>query len=482
MNSLKWRIAGWYLLLLLSVIIVTGFIVTASFQRILYDNTRGRLDRTMQDIVRSASPAANPVGDYNESIPVEQQLANSANLNHWASATTVVQLDTLQGQPEGKSENLGGLTIPPNKGLTSKNNTEYRVTELGGARYLIEDHLVSNGPGRTFVIHVAESLDQLNETFQRTQRTIASIIVLASIAVAGLSFLLASAAINPINELTLAMREIGSDHLNRRLQWRGRKDEIGKLAQTFDEMLARLEEAFARERQFISDASHELKTPLTSINANAQMLHRWADADERVRSESLSVIVNETAALAEMINGMLMLAKAESGDNLPLEPVFIGTVAADAVRSAEPRAREKGLYARLHAQQDVPIVLGNPSLLRHLIGNLMDNAVKFTDRGGIDVQVRRASQDAVVEVLDTGCGIETDEIPHIFERFYRADKSRSRAVPGTGLGLAIARSIARLHGGTLEAERRTGGGTCVRVRLPLISSASHAPTNTSAVQ
>ena len=466
MTSLRWRIAGLYALLLVAVIVATGVLVTVRFDSILTDNARARINRTMQDIARIANPAPNPFSDTTQSIPAEQLLANPNQLELWANTTTLVQINDSHGHPEGKSTNMGALTFPSATGLTRKADTSFvQWTSPQGSQYLIESRLFSS-TGRTFTMQVGEPLDQLNETFARTRTTIAGIILVASIAVLLLSLFLASQATNPLNELAIAMREIGSDRLDRRLKWTRRTDEIGKLAQTFDEMLGRLEEAFARERQFISDASHELKTPLTSINANAQMLARWGDADERIRSESLETIVNETSTLANMVNGMLTLAKADSGDSIPKEPIVLAPVAADAVHSAEGRAGDKNLFVRLHTIEPNVMVMGDGSLIRQMISNLIDNAIKFTDRGGIDVFIKGDGVTAIVEVHDTGSGIEVDEIPFVFERFYRADKSRNRAVPGTGLGLAIVRSIARVHNGTVAAERLAAGGTCFRVTFP----------------
>ncbi|MBV9027841.1 MAG: HAMP domain-containing histidine kinase, partial [Candidatus Eremiobacteraeota bacterium] len=249
--------------------------------------------------------------------------------------------------------------------------------------------------------------------------------------------------------------------------WRRRGDEVGRLAQSFSDLLSRLGETFARERQFISDASHELKTPLTSINANAQMLLRWGDRDPQVRTESLETIARESADLAAMVNGMLTLAKADRGDDIPKEPLSLAQIVHEVTQNAALRAAEKGLKIRF-THQGTPTVYGDAHLLRQLVGNLIDNAIKFSEHGEIGVAVGHDPRSAWIDVTDTGPGIPDEEQPHIFERFYRADKARSRAVPGTGLGLAIVRSIARVHGGEASVRRAAGGGALFRVSLPLL--------------
>ncbi|MDP9111378.1 MAG: HAMP domain-containing histidine kinase, partial [Candidatus Eremiobacteraeota bacterium] len=253
-------------------------------------------------------------------------------------------------------------------------------------------------------------------------------------------------------------------------KWKHRHDEVGRLAETFDELLARLEEAFARERQFISDASHELKTPLTSINANAQMLVRWGDRDASVLRESLETIASESAALAAMIARMLTLAKADSGDSIPKEPLALNDIVSEAVHSAQQAAVEKGLSLAFEAAKPPsPVILGDAGLLRQLLRNLIENAVKFTPAGGIKVRVSTSDGSACIDVEDTGLGIDPVDLPYIFDRFYRADKSRSRDIGGTGLGLAIVRSIARIHDGSVEVESKNLGST-FRVRFPLLKS------------
>jgi len=280
--------------------------------------------------------------------------------------------------------------------------------------------------------------------------------------------LIASQAIAPITRLSRAMRKIGSERLDLRLRGAQRSDEIGELTRSFNDLLARLQEAFARERQFISDASHELKTPLTSINSNAQLLLRWGDRDETIRRESLQTIQHESAELADMVNGMLMLAKADRGDAIPKEPVSLSLVAQEAVRGAAPRAAEKQLSLDLEVPSPSPLIEGDEHLLRQLVNNLVDNAIKFTRQGGVTVRIGQDERDAWIEVTDTGPGVPDDELAHIFERFYRADKARSRDVPGTGLGLAIVRSIARVHGGEIVARRAPSGGALFLVRFPKI--------------
>jgi signal transduction histidine kinase len=477
--SLKWRIALAYSALLIVAITAMSGLIVWQFQQILYDQARASVNATMGGIVQFAQQSATPFSLEDSPLGTLQFLFNSANLATWNSTNSYVQVDSGDGYPLAKTANLGGLTIPANDKLTPARDALYRQITLGGRSFLVEDRFLRQGIA-TAIVHVAEPLDTLQRTFARAQEAIGIVLGATVAAVVVFSIVLASQVTTPINELSLEMRELSSDRLalsagsfdgrRRRTDLRRRHDEIARLATSFNDLLSRLAEAFARERQFISDASHELKTPLTSINANAQMLLRWGDRDPAVLHESLETIARESADLAAMVNGMLTLAKADRGDEIPKEPLSLAQIAFEVTQNAKPRAEEKGITLGFEYRAK-PIVYGEAHLLRQLVGNLVDNAIKFTERGRVDVNVGETADSAWVEVADTGPGIPEQERPYIFERFYRADKARSRTVPGTGLGLAIVRSIARVHGGEASAGRSPTGGALFRVNLPRVKAA-----------
>ena len=466
MHSLRTRIALSYAILLVVVIAVTAVALNFAFSSILYDQAKARAVFSSDEIARVTNSGLSVLNE-----PVELILANQYNLDHWSGPQTLIQIDDAQGDTVGKSSNMGNLRFPAVTGLTpGKQRVTTQHTEFGNV--LVLDRPIASDGRVVAVAHIGEKLDLVDAARERAQVILLIVTIVASIAVVVASYAIARPAIDPINRLTHEIEEIGSDRLDRRLGWNGRSDEVGKLAATFDAMLGRLAQAFARERQFISDASHELKTPLTVINANAQMLARWADRDPKIRDESLQAIVAESAALAQMINGMLTLAKADSGEDIPKEPLPLDALAEDCVRHAQERARAKGLALRYVAldRATTPLVMGDENLIRQVITNLIDNAIKFTESGAIEVRAGIAGDRALVEVSDTGPGIAPAAAEHIFERFYRADASHSRAVEGTGLGLAIVRSIVRAHSGTVTVAERPGGGAIFTVLLPLLEA------------
>jgi signal transduction histidine kinase len=392
-------------------------------------------------------------------------LANKEQLDHWASVSEYIQIDTPQGYPIGKSSNMGDLRLASMPAGVKERFTFARDTD--GAPLLVFDRVLGR-EGKTIVIaHVAQRLDIIDRETRRAQTILVWATIVACIAVVVASLFIARSLVDPIVRLTGAMEEIGSEQLDRRLRWK-RRDELGRLAATFDAMLDRLQGAFARERQFISDASHEFKTPLTVINANAQLIRRWGDRDPEVRAESLDAIVDESARLAEMVGGMLTLAKADSGDQIPKEPLALNPLVADIVAHAHDRAAHKNLELRALLSPLGPYVLGDSALIRQLISNLIDNAIKFTEAGEIIVSVTPAPGVARIAIADTGVGIEPETAERLFDRFFRGDPSHSRAIEGTGLGLAIVQSIARVHGGSVTAAARPEGGSVFTVELPAL--------------
>ena len=277
---------------------------------------------------------------------------------------------------------------------------------------------------------------------------------------------LAGRALSPIDSITTAARDITAEDLSGRLELRLPDDEVGRLARTFDEMIARLDDAFRRQRQFAADASHELRTPLTVIKGQIDVsLQR--DREPEAYQGVLRAVNEEVDRLIRLAGSLLTLTRADGGQiPLAFEAVDVGDLVAGVVEQLRPAAADQGVDLRLDTGPPVTME-ADQDLLIQLMLNVLDNAIKYSPNGGlVNAGWGTNGQRVELRVRDTGPGIAAEDIPYVFDRFYRADKARSRAAGGVGLGLAISRWIAEAHGGSIHVVSTLGEGSTFTVSLP----------------
>jgi heavy metal sensor kinase len=275
-------------------------------------------------------------------------------------------------------------------------------------------------------------------------------------------YFLAARALAPIDRITSTARRISTQDLSARLNLPDHGDEVSRLANTFDQMLARIESGFARERRFTADASHELRTPLTVMRTILDFVREGERPAWEYR-QALDDLAEETDRLQGLVEDLLQLARGEKGVELNREEIDLSLLLSDVADSLRPLAENKGLDLTCNLPASL-VISGDTDQLIRLIVNLLDNAIKFTENGSINLSARALDSQAVIEVADTGIGIPPEHLSHIFERFYTIDSSRNSG--GTGLGLSIARQIVRAHGGRLEVQSEEGRGTTFTVYLP----------------
>jgi heavy metal sensor kinase len=322
--------------------------------------------------------------------------------------------------------------------------------------------------GETYRILVATPLDPTEATLRRVQLlllwSIPAVLLLASLG----GYWISRRALAPVDELTQAARTIGIQNLSQRLTVPATGDELQRLSETWNDMLARLEAAVKRLSQFTADASHELRTPIALIRTTAELTLRRERSVETYR-EALAQIVAESEKTARLVEDLLLLARADAGfPTLPLARVELTPLVRDVCKQGQVLAEAKQLEISAELPEEPIFVEANDPALRRMLLLLLDNALKYTPAGGrITLSVARNNGSATVAVRDTGIGIPETALPHVFERFYRVDESRSRDGGGTGLGLSIAKWIAERHNANLEAESVVGQGSVFRIRFPL---------------
>ena len=320
--------------------------------------------------------------------------------------------------------------------------------------------------GGAAVLGAVQPLAHLDTSVRGFARLMLLMAVAGAVLAFAVGWFLSSRALRPVVVLTDTARAIArSQEFSRRVPAGSPRDELGRLAGTFNEMLTSLEQAYSAQQRFVSDASHELRAPLTVIQANLELLRRASGLPAMEQDRALHEAHTEAERLARLVADLLMLARADAGQAIRRDAVELDRLLLDTL--GEVRHLTSGQQLEVTAIEPLTVG-GDPDRLKQLLLILLDNAVRYTPASGrISVSLARDDSTAVVTVHDTGIGVPTEALPHVFERFYRADPARSRDPGGTGLGLSIARWIATQHGGTVELASTPGRGTTATIRLPL---------------
>jgi heavy metal sensor kinase len=322
--------------------------------------------------------------------------------------------------------------------------------------------------GRRLFFQAAVGLDRVEQPLRELRSLLLLYSPVSLIVVAICGWFLAGRALAPVTNITCAMRKVNAENLNRRLPIGKARDEISRFAETFNAMLANLEESFRKIRQFSGDASHELRTPLTILKGETEVALRWAKHPDEFR-KMLESSMEEIDRMGRIIEDLLTLAKSEAGSrSLVIKPFSLSDLLQGIYLQANTLGEAKKIktHLRLDVTEEIRL-MGDELRLRQLFLNLVANAVNYTPEGGqVEITLAVADGEAKVTVSDTGIGIPAEHLSHIFDRFYRVDKARNREDGGTGLGLAIVKSLAEAHGGRVEVASTPGEGTSFAVFLP----------------
>jgi len=280
---------------------------------------------------------------------------------------------------------------------------------------------------------------------------------------------LSTRALSPVDEISRAAQRISIENLADRLPVSQTGDQLQRLSETLNAMFSRLDAAVRRITQFTADASHELRAPVSLIRTTAEVAVQKEDRTAQEYFQALQEIVSESERTSQVVDSLMLLARADSGtETLECADIDACTIVREAAAQGEKLARNHDLGFTLSLPNTRVPVEADSSALRRALLILIDNAVKYTPRGGlVTVELNTSTGFAIVSVSDTGIGIAREEVPHIFDRFWRADKTRSREEGGAGLGLSIAKWIVETHRGSIAVESEPGKGSTFRVRVPL---------------
>ena len=465
--SIRVRLTLWYTLVLSVILAAIGFAIYGVFAAALLENADRRLDETAAQ-VRAVSGAFIVLGEIRVNVPVEADVFRAGRL--------YLQLMDASGRVLRVSDSLRGYDRPINPAVLSldlSNMRPVRHDVRAGDVHLRVLTVPIGSPGQIIgYLQIGLQMDSYDESLsQLTRLLLAGWLVGVLLGGVGGAFL-ARRALRPIDDVSNTARAIAeAGDLGRRIPVPRARDEVGRLAATFNGMLARLEALFKAQQRFTADISHELRTPLTTIRGNLDLIRRTRVADDA----SLDAAQGEIERMTRLVGDLLLLAQADAGLPIRRAPVALDAVMVEVFE--QMRAIAGGVKVGVGAE-DAIAVAGDADRLKQLMINLVGNAIQYTPPGGsVTLNLKRQDGWAVFSVSDTGPGIPPEHLPHIFERFYRVDKSRSRyeagangASSGAGLGLSIAQWIAQSHGGRIEAKSEVGKGTVFTVYLPELRS------------
>jgi signal transduction histidine kinase len=455
--SLRLRLTLLYSTLIGGILLIFGAAVYVLISIILLNQVDDRLATSVQDILKVTR--VEPDGEITMVYLPSRDL----------SANIYVQLWGADGKIKSASPGLVGflesldpagyLTKDPVYRENSINNVHLRVLTVP---LLIATHRVG-------VLQVAASLTVVDSA----RTNLINVLFLSAtiaVALAALgSWLVLGRSLAPLGTITETAQAINrADDLSRRIPYTGpENDEIGRLIESFNQTLERLENLFTSQQRFLADVSHELRTPLTVIKGNVDLMRRMKRLDE----ESLTSIDQEAGRLTRLVGGLILLVQAESGKlALSLKPVELDTLLLEVFHEMRVLA---GSNVQLKlADIDQVLVNGDRDRLKQVLLNLVGNAIQYTPPGGVVfLSLVIIGEQARIIVRDTGPGIPAEDLPYIFERFYRAEKSRTRTrTSGFGLGLSIVQWIVENHGGTIKVESKEGVGTTFAIWLPLLTA------------
>lgn len=461
-ESVRVRLTLWYAAVLALSLIAFALVIYYVAGNIFHE----RQDESLRSTAQTVASA------YVEELGEAHSLARAGQvvLSEITFPNRYVQLTDNTGQPIAASANLNGATVSiPAPVLAEARNRGFSHATVNDLRLAVVPLSTDQTIG---FAAVAEPLSVIEDGLKQLRRNLFAgvplVLLLASIG----GYFLARKSLAPIASMNDQTQRISAENLSARLDVSNARDELGHLAATINDLLTRLESSFREQQRFIADASHELRTPLAVLRGETEVaLGKTRTVEEY--QQSLSLIQDEAERLSRIVEDLFILARQPISTRKALnkERVSLNKAVSDCARAAQVLAIRKGV--RLKLENDAPSIAlqGDEELIKRMILNLLDNAVKYTPSGGeISLALARQNGHAEIVVRDTGIGIPETDQARVFDRFFRVDKARARAMGGAGLGLSIAQWIVEVHGGAITVNSAPGHGSTFTVVLPVKSS------------
>jgi two-component system OmpR family sensor kinase len=468
-ESVRARLTLYYVCALAGAIIVIGGLIYVLLAQALYS----RIDDNLDALIQTTS------NSLHNDLAEGQDADDAARSTAAELASRLQMLAIYDGHgrllaEEQRDDDLD-IALPPLDTIPADAPSLTTVVEADDdddRHRLALRRLTVRPSGTQYIVVAGSSLEPTDEELEAL-RGILLFVVPIALAVAGIGgWFLAHRSLSPVALMAERARRIGVEDLSLRLPVANPRDELGRLAATFNELLGRLEASIKLQRQFMADASHELRTPVTTARTAATVALQQPHREEPDYREALEVIEQQAARLSRIVEDMFTLARADAG-NYPVrrDAIYLDEVIDEAVRAARVLASAKDVRVELRSV-GCAAWTGDEELIRRLVGNLLGNAIRHTPRGtAVTIDLETTDAGFAIAVSDAGNGIPPDAQPHIFERFYRADRSRARGPvdSGAGLGLALVRWIAHVHGGEVALTQSSAAGSTFTVLLPRVS-------------
>jgi len=471
--SIGVRLTLWYLVLFASAQLIFGtgmwFLARRSLYRITDDSLHGQID-DLTNFLHAQKKNATVA-------KLQEEVAETYVLEHTGDYLQIY--DDSDGTWIFRAEFLRQhALVPVSPGALT--HALYRNEQLGKSFRFVAQRIEANG--RIFRVQTGLPLDPVNQTLLLFRGYLLMFAPLLLLAAAYGGFWLSGKALSPVDAITRTAQRINATNLNERLEKLATGDELQRLSDTLNEMLERIEQAFIRVTQFTADASHELRTPVSLIRTEAEIVLRRSRGDAEYR-EALRHILLEAERTSVLVEELLSLARADSGrETLRIAPIDLSAMVREVSEQWQELMATRGIAFTCEIDCDRITILGDHNALQRLMNVLLDNAMKYTPAPGtIDLGMETSGSSVVIRVCDSGIGIAREEQQKIFERFYRVDRARSRDSRGAGIGLAIAQWIVQQHKGSITVQSSPNKGSTFQVELPFRAKQLHSGEASTAV-